>query len=59
MGHVAEAEMARELTTGKAQHVTPEDFNERMKRLFADKPDPRKAEPRNKNFKANTSFKKD
>ena len=51
--------MARELTTGKAQHVTPEDFNERMKRLFADKPDPRKAEPRNKNFKANTSFKKD
>ena len=50
--------MARELTTGKAQHVTAEDFNERMKRLFADKPDPRKAEPRNKNFKANTPFKK-
>ncbi len=38
--------MALELKTGKAQSVTPEDFNERMKRLFADKPDPRKAEPR-------------
>nr|WP_128083418.1 hypothetical protein [Methylobacterium sp. B34] len=51
MGHVAEADMARELKTGKAQHVTAEDFNERMKRVFADKPDPRKAEPRTKGFK--------
>lgn len=48
--------MARELTTGRAQSVTPEDFNERVKRLLADKPDPRKAEPRSKNFKANTPF---
>jgi len=43
--------MARELTTGKAQAVTPEDFNERVKRLLANKPDPRKAEPRTKSFK--------
>ncbi|WP_173009189.1 hypothetical protein [Methylobacterium sp. P1-11] len=43
--------MARELTTGKAQAVTPEDFNARVKRLLADKPDPRKAEPRTKGFK--------
>ncbi len=43
--------MARELTTGKAQAVTPEDFNERVKRLLADKPDPRKAEPKSKGFK--------
>ncbi|PJI55400.1 hypothetical protein CTI14_05165 [Methylobacterium radiotolerans] len=43
---------ARELKTGKAQGVTPEDFNERVKRLLADKPDPRKAEPARKNFKA-------
>jgi hypothetical protein len=51
--------MARELTTGKAQAVTPEEFNERVKRLLADKPDPRKAEPPSKNFKGNTPFKKD
>lgn len=44
--------MARELTTGKAQAVTPEDFNKRVRRLLADKPAPRKAEPRSKNFKA-------
>lgn len=43
--------MARELTTGKAQAVTPEDFNERVKRLLAGKPEPRKAEPTRKNFK--------
>jgi hypothetical protein len=43
--------MARELTTGKAQAVTAEDFNERVKRLLADKPDPRKADPKGKNFK--------
>ncbi|GJE14104.1 MULTISPECIES: hypothetical protein [Methylobacterium] len=43
--------MARELTTGRAQAVTPEDFNERVKRLLADKPDPRKAEPRVKGSK--------
>ncbi|SFE18737.1 hypothetical protein [Methylobacterium sp. 13MFTsu3.1M2] len=45
--------MARELKTGKAQGVTPEDFNERVKRLLADKPDPRKSEPARKNFKVN------
>jgi hypothetical protein len=58
LGHEAEAKMARELTTGRAQSVTPEDFNERVKRLLAGKPDPRKAEPRNKNYKANTPFSK-
>lgn len=45
--------MARELTTGKAQAVTAEDFNEWVKRLLADKPDPRKADPRAKGFKPN------
>lgn len=51
--------MAREFPTGRAHAVTPEDFNQRVKRLLADKPDPRKAEPRGKNFKANTPLKKD
>jgi hypothetical protein len=51
LGDDTEAEMARELTTGKAQAVTPEDFNARVKRLLADKPDPRKAETTRKNFK--------
>ncbi len=37
--------MARNLPTGKAQAVTTADFNERVKRLVANKPDPRKAEP--------------
>jgi hypothetical protein len=50
--------MARELTTGKAQSVTPEDFNERVKRLLADKPDPRKAEPRSKSYKSSNPFTK-
>lgn len=43
--------MARELKTGKAQGVSAEDFNERVKRLLADKPDPQKAEPRGRSFK--------
>ncbi|WP_187278651.1 hypothetical protein [Methylobacterium sp. WL64] len=43
--------MARELKTGKAQGVTAEDFNERVKRLLADKPEPRKAEPKSRSFK--------
>lgn len=51
LGNEPKVQMARELTTGKAQAVTPEDFNERVKRLLADKPDPRKAEPRTKGFK--------
>ena len=46
--------MAREFTSGKAQHVSREDFNERVKRLLADKPDPRKAEQRTKNINGNT-----
>jgi hypothetical protein len=50
--------MAREFTTGKAQAVTTEDFNERVKRLLADKPDPRKGEQRTKNSKGNTPFQK-
>ena len=58
LGYEAEAEMAREFTTGKAQAVTPEDFNERVKRLLADKPDPRKAEPRGKNYKSSNAFTK-
>lgn len=59
LGHDAEAEMARDFTTGRAQPVTREDFNERVKRLLAGKPDPHKAEPRTKNFKGKTPFKKD
>lgn len=59
LGDEVEAEMARDLPTGKAQGVTREDFNERVKRLLANKPDPRKAEARTKNFKTNTPFKKD
>ncbi|MBE7246061.1 MAG: hypothetical protein INR63_14020 [Actinomycetospora chiangmaiensis] len=43
--------MAREFTTGKAQAVTPEDFNERVKRLLANKPEPLKPEPKTRNFK--------
>ncbi|MCJ2024365.1 MULTISPECIES: hypothetical protein [unclassified Methylobacterium] len=43
--------MARELTTGRAQGVSTQDFNERVKRLMADKPDPRKAEVKTKGFK--------
>lgn len=53
-----EAGMARDFTTGRAQAVTTEDFNERVKRLLADKPDPRASERRTKNSKGNTPFKK-
>ncbi|GJE50706.1 hypothetical protein GOFOIKOB_3758 [Methylobacterium tardum] len=41
--------MAREFTTGKAQAVTPEDFNERVKRLLANKPEPLPPEPKIRN----------
>lgn len=51
--------MAREFTTGKAQAVTPEDFNERVKRLLAGKPVPVKAEPKGKNFRNNKPLKND
>ncbi|GJE40818.1 hypothetical protein [Methylobacterium persicinum] len=50
--------MARDFTTGKAQTVTTQDFNEQVKRLFADKSDPRAAEQRTKNLKGNTPFQK-
>ncbi|MGT2489307.1 hypothetical protein ACU4GA_32145 [Methylobacterium oryzae CBMB20] len=43
--------MAREFRTGKAQAVTPEDFNERVKRLLANKPEPFKPEPKIRNFR--------
>lgn len=59
LGNEAEARMARDLPTGKARSVTTEDFNERVKRLLADKPDPRKAEPRTKNSRGSTPFRKD
>ncbi|MBP1181270.1 hypothetical protein [Methylobacterium sp. PvR107] len=45
--------MAREFTTGKAQAVTPEDFNERVKRLLANKPELLRPEPKTRNFKTN------
>ena len=41
--------MARTPHTGRAASVSPEDFNEGVTRLLADKPDPRKAEERRKN----------
>jgi hypothetical protein len=53
-----EAEMARELTTGKAQAVTPKDFNERVKRLLADKVEASKAELTGKDFKPAKPFTK-
>lgn len=45
--------MARGFTTGKAQAVTPEDFNARVKRLLANKPEPLKAEPKTRHVKTN------
>lgn len=41
--------MARTPTNGRAASVSTEDFNERVKRLVADKPDPQKAIDRRKN----------
>ena len=38
--------MTRAPMSGKAAAVSTEDFNERVKRLLAGKPDPRKAEER-------------
>jgi hypothetical protein len=43
--------VAREFPTGRAQAVTPEAFNERVKNLLANKPELRPAEPKTKNFK--------
>ncbi|WP_191991860.1 hypothetical protein [Methylobacterium mesophilicum] len=43
--------MAREFSTGKAQAVTPEEFNERVKRLLDNKPKPLKPEPKTRNFR--------
>lgn len=53
-----EAKMAREFTTGKAQAVTPEDFNERVKRLLANKPELLKPEPKTRNFKTSRPLQK-
>lgn len=50
--------MARDFTTGKAQVVSTKDFNERVKRLLADKPEVSKPEPRVKAFKPNKPFTK-
>ncbi len=41
--------MARTLNTGRAESVSTDDFNARVKRLLADKPDPRRAEEHRKN----------
>jgi hypothetical protein len=41
--------MARTPTNGRATSVSTEDFNERVKRLVADKPDPQKAVDRRAN----------
>lgn len=41
--------MARTPTNGRATSVSTEDFNERVKRLVADKPDPQKAVDRRTN----------
>lgn len=41
--------MARTLNTGRATSVSTDDFNERVKRLLADKPDPSRADDRRKN----------
>jgi len=56
VGFEAEAEMARDPTTGQAQAVTLKAFNERVRRLLADRPDPRKAEPARKTVKASKPF---
>ncbi|MDE4913433.1 hypothetical protein PQI07_22390 [Methylobacterium sp. 092160098-2] len=44
--------MARILITGRAQTVTTEDFNERVKILMVDKADPVKGRTYQKNFKS-------
>lgn len=41
--------MARTPSTGRASSVSTDDFNERVKRLLADKPDPRRADDHRKN----------
>ncbi len=50
--------MARSLPTGKAQSVSPQDFNERVKRLLADKPDPQKLSLEPRISRAATPFRK-
>ena len=44
--------MAHEIMTARAQAVTPEDFNKRVKRLLDDNSDPRRAGPKTRNFNA-------
>jgi hypothetical protein len=41
--------MARTLNTGRASSVSTDDFNARVKRLLADKPDPPQADAPRKN----------
>jgi hypothetical protein len=47
--------MARTLITGRAQTVTTEDFNERVRILMLDKLDPVKGRIYQRNFKAGFS----
>jgi hypothetical protein len=47
--------MARTLITGRAQTVTTEDFNERVRLLLVDKLDPVKGRVYQKNFKTGFS----
>ena len=47
--------MARTLITGRAQTVTTEDFNERVRALLIDKLDPVKGRIYQKNFKSGFS----
>jgi hypothetical protein len=47
--------MARTLITGRAQTVTTEDFNERVRLLLVDKVYPLKARTYQKNFKTGFS----
>jgi hypothetical protein len=38
----------------QSQHIPLKDFNERVKQLLKDKPDPRKAQSRRKSFAPNS-----
>jgi hypothetical protein len=55
LGDDAETMMARTLITGRAQTVTTEDFNERVRILMVGKLDPVKGRIYQKNFKTGFS----
>jgi len=55
LGDDAGAMMARILITGRAQTVTTEDFNERVRLLLVDKLDPVKGRVYQRNFKTGFS----